>query len=227
MGKKFLLSLIILGLFFNPGCLGKKNLKFIKAHGRIELEEIQISPKVAGRIEKLIVEEGDRITQGQILGYLDLYERRKKDLERARLLYQTGAIPQTQLEDAEIIFREQFLVSPINGVVLLKTKFQGETILPGQVVLVLGDLKNVYAKIYINEKDLGQIKLGGTAQITVDSLPDKKFTGALSYISDSAEFTPKNIQTEEERTRRVYALKVKLNNAQEELKPGMYCDAVI
>lgn len=182
---------------------------------------------MAGRIEKLIIEEGDRITQGQILGYLDLYERRKKDLERARLLYQTGAIPQAQLEDAEIIFREQFLVSPINGVVLLKTKFQGETILPGQVVLVLGDLKNVYAKIYINEKDLGQIKLGGTAQITVDSLPDKKFTGALSYISDSAEFTPKNIQTEEERTRRVYALKVKLNNAQEELKPGMYCDAVI
>jgi HlyD family secretion protein len=80
---------------------------------------------------------------------------------------------------------------------------------------------------YVSEKNLGQIKLGQSAEVFVDSFPQKPFPGKVSYISTEAEFTPKNIQTKEERVKLVYAVKVQIDNTKELLKVGMPADVVI
>ncbi|MFH1260005.1 MAG: efflux RND transporter periplasmic adaptor subunit [Elusimicrobiota bacterium] len=213
-------------LLFSGCGLNNKNDRLV-LHGRIELDEVHLGSKISGRVVSLAVSEGEEVKKDQLLGYLDLYDKRKKDLERAESLFHSGALPKEQLEDARIAFQDQCLISPIDGVVLLKGKFQGETVSSGQTIISIGSLKDVYAKVYIPEKDLGKIKLNQPAQIKVDSFPDKVYPGKIIYIASFSEFTPKNVQTEEERTRRIYSIKIKPANENEELKPGMPCDAEI
>ena len=209
------------------GCGEKNEDGKVLAHGRIELDEINLMSKVTGRITSLTVREGDKVKEGELIGYLDLYSKTKKDLERNENLAAKGAVSQEALENAQVAFRDQCLISPIDGVVLLQVMFQGDTVSPGQTIVTLGDLKKVYAKVYVPEKELGKVKLNQPADVSVDSFPDKVFSGRVIYISNLAEFTPKNVQTEEERARRVYAVKISVDNEKEELKPGMPCDAVI
>jgi HlyD family secretion protein len=80
---------------------------------------------------------------------------------------------------------------------------------------------------YVSEKNLGKVKLGQTGAVTIDSFPGRKFTGKVTFISPEAEFTPKNIQTKEERVKLVYGVKVRIQNEEELLKPGMPADVSI
>jgi HlyD family secretion protein len=82
-------------------------------------------------------------------------------------------------------------------------------------------------KIYVSEEELGKVKLGQKADVTVDSFKDRTFEGKVIYISPEAEFTPKNIQTQDERTKLVFAVKIELKNPHFSLKPGMPADAVV
>ena len=216
---------LVLSLFTvaAAGC-AKKN---VTAHGRIELDEVHLSSKITGVITELGVCEGDEITAGELLGELDLYDKTKKDLARAEALYKTNALAEDELENARIAFRDQCIIAPLTGVVLLKAKFKGDTVVPGQTILSLGNLGSVYAKIYVPERDIGTMNLGQKVSVKVDSFPKKPYEGKIIYIANIAEFTPKNVQTEEERARRVYAVKIKIDNDNQELKPGMYCDAFI
>ncbi len=91
----------------------------------------------------------------------------------------------------------------------------------------ISNLEVVDLIIYIPETELGKVKQGSKADITVDSFPDKSFKGEVIFISPEAEFTPKNIQTKDERTKLVFAVKIRLNNPKLELKSGMPADAVI
>ena len=98
---------------------------------------------------------------------------------------------------------------------------------PGMAVVTIGDTEKPYLKIYIAETELGKVKLGQKAVVTNDSYPGKKYEGKVVNIASQSEFTPKNIQTRDERTRLVFAVKILLNNLNDELKPGMPADAVI
>ena len=89
------------------------------------------------------------------------------------------------------------------------------------------DLKHVWIMAYITEKNLGKVKLGQQGKVMIDSFPDKEFIGKVTYISPEAEFTPKNIQTKEERVKLVFGVKIEVENPDQELKPGMPADAVI
>ena len=80
---------------------------------------------------------------------------------------------------------------------------------------------------YVSERNLGKIKLGQKGKVMVDSFPDKEFLGKVTYISPEAEFTPKNIQTKEERVKLVFGVKIEVDNPNQELKPGMPADAMI
>jgi HlyD family secretion protein len=91
----------------------------------------------------------------------------------------------------------------------------------------ISNLKVVDLIIYIPEAELGRVKQGSKAGITVDSFPEKQFKGEVIYISPEAEFTPKNIQTKDERTKLVFAVKIRINNPDLELKAGMPADASI
>ena len=119
------------------------------------------------------------------------------------------------------------LRSPQAGVVLRKHVEPGEMIAAGTPAVTLADLGNIWLKIYIPEPQLGRVKLGQTAEVRTDSYPGKVYRGTVSFISSEAEFTPKNIQTQEERVKLVFAVKIRLENPNQELKPGMPADAVL
>ncbi len=119
------------------------------------------------------------------------------------------------------------VVSPISGTVLSKNAEPGEFVSPGTPVVTLGDLTHLYLRAYINETDLGRVKVGQEVRVTTDTFPGKAYEGRISFIAEQAEFTPKNVQTQKERVKLVYRIKVEISNPLMELKPGMPADGEI
>jgi len=131
------------------------------------------------------------------------------------------------LELAETRLGFTDLQAPLNGFVLVKTALAGEVVQIGAPVFTAIDLDDIWVTAYLNEMDVGKVNLNQPAYIKIDSYPDKKYRGWVSYISKEAEFTPKFIQTTEERVKLVYRIKVRADNSSLELKPGMPADAYI
>jgi len=100
-------------------------------------------------------------------------------------------------------------------------------IFPGIVAMTIGDLRNPWVRVYIGEPDIGKVRIGQQASVDVDAYPKRKFSGILRYIASEAEFTPKNVQTFEERIKLVYEAKVYLSNEEGILKPGMPADVTL
>jgi len=119
------------------------------------------------------------------------------------------------------------LEAPSGGIVLEHVLRAGELAAPGTTLLTLGDLDRVTLTVYVPEDQLGQIAIGQTVEVTVDTFPDRTFEGTLVAIADEAEFTPRNIQTEEERVNMVFAVEVEIPNPEHALKPGLPADAAI
>jgi HlyD family secretion protein len=142
---------------------------------------------------------------------------RRADIARARAQV---AIIDTQLQDTVV-------TSPIDGVVLVKSAEIGEVLAAGTTVVSIGDIDHPWLRAYINERDLGRVKLGQPAKLTTDSFPGKTYTGRVSFIASEAEFTPKQIQTREERVKLVYRIKIDVDNQAHELKTNMPVDAEI
>lgn len=132
---------------------------------------------------------------------------------------------QLELADTRLGFAE--LCSPLNGYVLVRSAEQGEVVQVGAPVFTAIDLGNIWVEAFIEEKDLGRVKLNQEAYVKTDSYPDKKYKGWISFISSQTEFTPKYIQTNEERVKYVYRIKVRVDNSSLDLKPGMPADAYI
>ena len=119
------------------------------------------------------------------------------------------------------------LASPLDGYILVKSALPGEVVQPGAPVLTAVNLDDVWVTAYLNEADLGKVKLGQKAYVQTDSYRGKKYDGWVSFISSQTEFTPKYIQTNEERVKYVYRIKVRADNSILHLKPGMPADAYI
>jgi len=198
---------------------------------------------------------GIKATKEQLAQAQENLNNAKVELKRARDLYAQGAYPKQQLDAQETrvaVLEAQArasqkmvdqassglgsldtqianytLYSPLDGIVLSKNGEVGETALPGMSLLTLGDLSRVWMKVYVTEPDLGRVKLGQKARVTTDAFPDRPHWGQVSWISEQAEFTPKNVQTKDERARLVYAVKIRLDNPEGTLKPGMMADAEI
>ena len=139
------------------------------------------------------------------------------DLARAKAQV---AITQTQINDTVV-------TSPIDGVVLVKSAEVGEVLAAGTTVVTIGDINHPWLRAYINETDLGRVKLGQPVALTNDSYPGKTYPGRVSFISSEAEFTPKQIQTREERVKLVYRIKIDVDNPRYELKSNMPVDGEI
>ncbi len=119
------------------------------------------------------------------------------------------------------------LVSPIDGFVLVKSAEASEVIQPGSTVFTVANLEDIWLTAYINETDLGRVKLNQSVEVKTDTYPNKIYKGRISFISQEAEFTPKQIQTTEERVKLVYRIKIQVDNTNLELKPGMPADGYI
>jgi HlyD family secretion protein len=132
-----------------------------------------------------------------------------------------------QLAFIDSQINDTVLISPIDGVVLVKSADPGEVLAPGTAVMTIGDIDHPWLRGYLGERELGKVKLGAKARITTDSFPGKSYWGHVSFIASEAEFTPKQIQTKEERVKLVYRIKIDVDNPQHELKLNMPADAEI
>jgi HlyD family secretion protein len=158
--------------------------------------------------------------------YLNLLQKgyRSEKIEAAR-----AALKQAEAAQglAETRLAETRIVSPLDGVVLSKAVEPGEYVSPGTPVVNVADLSKVWLRAYVEEVDLGRVKLGQAVAVKTDTHAGKIYPGRVSYISAEAEFTPKTVQTKKERVRLVYRVKIDLENPARELKPGMPADAEI
>lgn len=117
--------------------------------------------------------------------------------------------------------------SPLDAVVLLKIREAGEMTAPGQPIVRLGDLDRKWLRVYVSQTQINRVKLGQPAEVTIDADPQRAFSGTVTEISQEAEFTPKNVQTHEQRAKLVVGVKIVTADPDNELKPGMPADARI
>ena len=315
MLRKYFITVILSLLIF--ACSGNNRNSIVEESGTIEATESVISSQVAGKIIKIIKDEGAQVTVGDTIvlidhealdiqrkqmianreiakAQLDLliigarredinqaeqmlnqaevnFDIAKSDKERMESLFKANTITRKQYEDAKARFdiaqaqlnsakenfnkikniarpeeiaqaranyqkaeavvesinkniRDCYVVSPMNGFVIKKFIELGETVSMLSSLFKLADLSKAKVTIYVSETEIGKIKLRQKAEIKVDSFPDKSFEGKVIYISSEAEFTPKNIQTKDERTKLVFAVKIEIPNPQQELKTGLPAD---
>jgi len=172
------------------------NSAAITLSGTIEATEINLAAIAGGQVKAIYVEEGDAVAQDQPL--VSLYAAGANVNEKVR--------------------------SPIDGVVLERLIEPDELITPGSTALVVAALDALTLKIYVPEDRYGQIALGQSYAVSVDSFPGETFQGTVNYISDRAEFTPRNVQTTDSRKTTVYAVRLELASTGGKLKPGMPAD---
>jgi len=196
--------------------------------------EVAVAQERSARANLQLVEAGPRRDQIEAAraqlkaarDHLDLLlaGARPFQVEAAR-----GQVSQARaaLDLAGSRLREAAIVSPINGVVLRKNLEAGEMANPGVSILTLVDPTDLWLRAYVPETDIGRIKVGMAARITIDAYKDRTFSGKITEIASEAEFTPKNVQTKKERVNLVFRIKIAVDNPQGLLKPGMPADAEI
>lgn len=177
----------------------------VAARGRYEVAEAAVQ---TARAQLEALRAGATIEQVQVAEA----ELRQAEAARDRLL--------TQLEKMQ-------LKAPRAGLVVERVAHAGEMALPGASLLTLANLDNVTLTVYVPTNAIGRLRVGQPATVTVDAFPERAFSGTVIYIASEAEFTPKNVQTQEERVKQVFGVKIRLPNPDHALKPGMPADAVI
>ncbi|MFI5251600.1 MAG: HlyD family secretion protein [Bacteroidota bacterium] len=149
---------------------------------------------------------------------------RPEEIETARARRNQAS---AQVDAIQKKIRDSYVLSPMNGIVTLKMFERGETVSPNASMFRITEADRIHLMVYVSESDLARIKLGQEAKVSIDGAPGKAFPGTVVFTSPVAEFTPKNIQTQDERTKLVFGIKIEMSNPTQELKPGMPADAVI
>jgi len=149
---------------------------------------------------------------------------RPEEIEVAR-----AAVAQAEaaVEAARIRLNKHIIRAPASGFISSRNVEPGENVLPGATLMVISQLDEVELTLYVPLDKLGLVQLGQKVEVTVNAYPGEVFIGKVIYISPEAEFTPKNVQTKEERVSLVFAVKVRIPNPEHKLKPGMPADAVL
>lgn len=144
-------------------------------------------------------------------------EAQRLEVERSKAVLESSV---TQLSDTTVS-------SPLSGRVLSKNYEKGEYVNAGAAIATVGDMRDCWVKIYVATEQLGRIRLGQAVKVKIDAYPDKVFRGEIKEISQNAEYTPRQSITQRERANMVFAVKVRIDNAEESMKPGLPADVVI
>ncbi len=204
-------------------------------------KELELAQKNEQRLTKLLSEGAVSEAQKEQadLRLKAAQEGHKSADENYQLLLRGKEKEEIEMVEAEISglqAQEQFLqsqiqdtrvISPVDGFLEIRHIEKGELALAGTLLFSLIDLNQAYVNAYLPERYVGRVKVGSPIEVISDSFPDKVFKGRVDYISDQAEFAPKNIQTKEERLKLVFRVKSYLQNTEGELKPGMPVDVKI
>lgn len=250
MNKIIILTLTLL-VSFLPGCGLIKNRP--DGSGTIECTQVQISPQVAGRISHLPPQEGSALKKNDLVALLDPtdYELRRDearatmkiadaDLKRIQQVFENQSATQKQMDDARAAYdlavaklaiaekavSDCTVKAPMDGVVTTRSCEEGEFVGVGTPLLTLSRLDEVWLSVYIPEDRLGRVKLGQPACVKIDG-DQTMYPGTITFVSPEAEFTPKNVQTPDERAKLVYRVKITLPNPHGVFKPGMPADGFL
>ena len=262
---------------FLSSCGSRKNA----VSGTIEVDEAHVGPRSSGRVEKIFVQEGDRLHQGQIIAQLEASElrarhdlagaqintaihdadaqaaqleflradaKRQQDLLKRKVVSPNDAEradsaaktqeksleasqmkinqARAQLADIEAQLAEMQVVAPSDCVVEVLSVKVGDILVPpfNQEVATLLLPEHLWVRVYVPEPWLGKIKIGDQVRVRVDSFPGKDFPGVIEQVNRQAEFTPRNVQTVEDRIRQVFGVKIRLPNNDDRLRAGMSAD---
>jgi len=247
--------------------------------GTIEVDEVHVGPRMGGRVEKILANEGDRLAAGALIAELDAPELRarralmlaqieaaERDVEAqaAQLEFQRadakrqqellrsktvspseaeraqsvanaqektlaaaeGRVAQTraQFDEVEAQLREMQVVAPADSVLEILSVKVGDVLPANREVATLLLPQHLWVRVYVPEPWLGLIRLHDKVQVRVDSFGDDEFSGSVAQISRQAEFTPRNVQTVEDRIRQVFGVKIRLENREDKLRAGMAAD---
>jgi multidrug efflux pump subunit AcrA (membrane-fusion protein) len=197
-----LLVIVAVGAVVYISLKNSEESRSLVVSGTIEVQMVKLGTQLGGIVDQVYLDEGDTVHQDEVV---------------ALVMPATGA---------QAGYTEK-IRSPIDGVILDRAVQPGELAMGGSTLLTVGDLSKPTLTIYVPEDRYGQINLGQTYPVKVDSFPDRVFQGKVSYISDHAEFTPRNVQTAQGRKDTVYAVRLKIPNDDLALKPGMPADVTI
>lgn len=266
---------VLVLLVFLAGCNSRKNA----VSGTIEVDEAHVGPRMAGRVEKIFAQEGDRLHEGQIIAQLEARElRARRDLAAAQidtairdtdaasaqleflrsdakrqkdLLARKVVSPndaeradsaaktqeknveaaqmkviqaRAQLADIEAQLKEMQVVAPTESILEVLNVKAGDVLPPNGEVATLLLPQHLWVRVYVPEPWLGKIKIGDQVHVRVDSFPGKDFPGEVEQVNRQAEFTPRNVQTVEDRIRQVFGVKIRLPNNDDHLRAGMAAD---
>ncbi len=202
--------------------------------GTLETTKVYLSARVASDVARVFAIEGDTVAAGDALMELscDTYKVLGRqidgDYERARTLHGRGHMSQAEFDvvsrnkqDNDLKLDWCIVKSPIDGMVINKFREVGEVVAPGTVMMSVANPYDIWAYFYVPYEMLYKLHVGDIVAGTLPEAPDIIFPGRIIKISEEAEFTPKNVQTREERTRLVYGIKVKFDNDDLTLKSGM------
>lgn len=183
----------------------------LTALGTLEAVELTVSAEVTGRVVDVLVDEGDIVRPGDPLVRLD----------GSTLELQYRLAGPTERQFLSLQLEKYTLRAPQDGRVLRRAVQPGEVALPGAGLLTIADLTRLEVTLYLLQRDLGRVRPGAPVLVEAEALPGETYAGQVSSVADKAEFTPRNVQTPQDRLNLVFAVKVRLTNPDQRLKPGM------
>lgn len=202
--------------------------------GTVEATQIDLSARLSSVIAEILITEGQHVEKDQVLVTLACEDVKiTADLNadtftRMERLYRSGAAPKEQYDqalykkrDSDVRLSWCTIRAPLSGTVLTRYEEPGEWVNPGTKLLSLADLREAWTYIYVPQDEIFRIKVGQSVQGVLPEAGGRSFVGTIRKINGEAEFTPKNVQTQAERTRLVFGVKVGFANPDETLKPGM------
>lgn len=202
--------------------------------GTVEAVEVDIGPRWAAPISGIVPREGDPVVRGGVIVRLDgadvqlAADQAERDYARGVDLNRNGSLPAEALErlrfrrdDAALRLSWGTIASPLDGVVLRRYREPGEWVTPGQKILTLANLRDLYAYVYVPAPVMEKLKLNQPVTAYLPLSDGRAIAGKIAHIRNEAEFTPKNVQTRTERERLVFGVKIVFDNKDGLLKPGM------
>jgi membrane fusion protein YbhG len=217
----------------------------LSASGAVEAQQYQVASMIAGRVTKVAVSEGDAVKKDQTLVVLD-QSALKLQVDQAEQGVKAARAALTNAEEdgtdadvkaararlnqakaavdlAKVQLGYATVTAPHSGVVVTITTNAGQNASPGMTLLTLSDPNNLFARVFVPETQIGNVKVGQQVTVTADS-PTEPYTGTVSFVASEAEFTPNNVETKDQRTKLVFEVRVRISETSGILKAGMPVD---
>ena len=189
----------------------------LSASGTVEVDEVTLAAQAPGQIQELLVDEGSRVVEGQVVG------RVNDPVLDVQLKQNTVDPAQQQIVQAQMSRLE--LRAPLGGVVQKRLAHKGEVVAAGTPILTVADPTDLKLTLYVLEADMGRVFVGQNVGVHADAFPERSFAGHVQTLANRAEFTPRNVQTQKDRQNLVFAVTVRVPNPDGALKAGLPVDA--